>query len=433
MGFQFIRNQSSSNDNKQSALIEKEEAMIVNNSKYFSISAYKKLSNFECQVSRQDIYYSRAKIIDSGSFGIVYKAELLIDSENNPNLRKTQIVAIKKVLHNKKYKNRELKILNILHHKHIVELLYYFYSVGENSKEVYLNLVMEYLPYTCYKVIRHYYKMKKYMPMIWVKIFSYQILRGLAYMHRQNFCHRDIKPQNLLIDDGNSVLKIGDFGSAKALTEGEKNITYICSRYYRAPELILATNNYNTKIDIWSTGCVICEMILGYPIFAGGNSVDQLVEIIKVRGTPKKNEIKSMNINYEEFQLPEIKRQSLLKVFNANQLLVNDSQITQLIDSLLTYNPNHRLTAMEAMGHEVFKSLLTEENNSKKLIMSKQDKQGSEIFPKMFDFDELELKDLKEQKDKLLLSLQPDNDDIDSKIKNLNNLESMIEIERKLA
>jgi serine/threonine protein kinase len=81
-------------------------------------------------------------------------------------------------------------------------------------------------------------------------------------------------------------LKLCDFGSAKKLTKNEANISYICSRYYRAPELMFGAVNYNNNIDIWSVGCVIAEMIIGEPIFAGESSVDQLVEIIRVLGTP---------------------------------------------------------------------------------------------------------------------------------------------------
>lgn len=84
------------------------------------------------------------------------------------------------------------------------------------------------------------------------------------------------------------VLKLCDFGSAKQLVLGEPNVSYICSRYYRAPELIFGNSNYTTNIDVWSVGCVIAELMLGQPIFPGESGVDQLVEIIKILGTPSK-------------------------------------------------------------------------------------------------------------------------------------------------
>ncbi|KAE8771032.1 hypothetical protein D1007_57123 [Hordeum vulgare] len=102
-------------------------------------------------------------------------------------------------------------------------------------------------------------------------------------------------------------LKICDFGSAKVLVKGEPNISYICSRYYRAPELIFGATEYTIAIDLWSAGCVMAELLLGHPIFPGESGVDQLVEIIKVLGTPTREEIKCMNPNYTEFKFPQIK------------------------------------------------------------------------------------------------------------------------------
>lgn len=90
--------------------------------------------------------------------------------------------------------------------------------------------------------------MKAVMPILEIKIYIYQLFRSLAYIHSMGICHRDIKPQNLLLDPNTGVLKLCDFGSAKILVENEPNVSYICSRYYRAPELIFGATNYTTKI-----------------------------------------------------------------------------------------------------------------------------------------------------------------------------------------
>ena len=86
------------------------------------------------------------------------------------------------------------------------------------------------------------------MPMLQIKLYMYQLLRSLAYIHSVGICHRDIKPQNLLLNPATGVLKLCDFGSAKILVAGEPNVSYICSRYYRAPELIFGATNYTTNI-----------------------------------------------------------------------------------------------------------------------------------------------------------------------------------------
>lgn len=100
------------------------------------------------------------------------------------------------------------------------------------------------------------------------------------------------------------------------LIRGEPNISYICSRYYRAPELIFGATDYTAAIDVWSVGCVVAELLLGQPLFPGESGVDQLVEIIKVLGTPTREEIHAMNPNYTEFKFPQIKAHPWTKVFS---------------------------------------------------------------------------------------------------------------------
>lgn len=112
------------------------------------------------------------------------------------------------------------------------------------------------------------------MPSILVKLYSYQIMRSLVYIHTQNICHRDIKPHNILADPASNRVILCDFGSAKKLIVGEPNISYICSRCYRAPELIFGAVDYTNQIDMWSAGCVIAEMINGEPLFIGESAVD---------------------------------------------------------------------------------------------------------------------------------------------------------------
>ncbi|CAN6974669.1 unnamed protein product [Brassica oleracea var. botrytis] len=281
---------------------------------------------------KQTISYMAERVVGQGSFGIVFQAKCLETGET---------VAIKKVLQDKRYKNRELQTMRLLDHPNVVSLKHCFFSTTEKD-ELYLNLVLEYVPETVYRVSKHYSRANQRMPMIYVKLYTYQICRALAYIHGGvGVCHRDIKPQNLLVNPHTHQVKLCDFGSAKVLVKGEPNISYICSRYYRAPELIFGATEYTTAIDIWSAGCVLAELLLGQPLFPGESGVDQLVEIIKVLGTPTREEIKCMNPNYTEFKFPQIKAHPWHKIFHKR----TPPEAVDLASRLLQYSPNLRSTA----------------------------------------------------------------------------------------
>mgnify|MGYP001430961033 FL=1 len=179
------------------------------------------------------VSYVAEKIIDNGSFGVVFMAKVVESGE---------LVAIKKVLQDKRFKNRELQIMRMLNHPNVIDLKHCFYSNGEKPNELYLNLVLDYVPSTIYKLAKQYSKRsvrsERIVPDLWIKLHTYQLCRAIGYTHARGVCHRDVKPQNLLVDPVTQVLKLCDFGSAKCLVEGEPNVSYICSRYYRAPELI---------------------------------------------------------------------------------------------------------------------------------------------------------------------------------------------------
>jgi len=202
-------------------------------------------------------------------------------------------------------------------------------------------------------VMKHYNKMKQPVPLIFVQLYSYQMLRACAYTHVVGVCHRDIKPQNLLVDGRTHALKLCDFGSAKRLVKGEPNVAYICSRYYRAPELIFGATDYGTVIDIWSTACVTAELILGQPIFPGESGVDQLVEIIKVLGTPTRDELMAMNPNYTEFKFPQIKPHPWHKVFRSR----TSPEAIDYVSKLLQYDPKTRPTGLMGCLHVFFDDL----------------------------------------------------------------------------
>ena len=135
------------------------------------------------------------------------------------------------------------------------------------------------------------------------------MLRALAYLHYNKIVHRDIKTTNLLVDPESQTLKLCDFGSAKLiLTHKETSVAYICTRYYRAPELLLGYDHYGVEIDLWSAGCVIAELLRGGKVlFDGKNNTDQLIKIIKVLGTPTEEEVYKMNPKFSYQDLIKLK------------------------------------------------------------------------------------------------------------------------------
>mmetsp|Transcript_7932 Transcript_7932/g.12147 ORF Transcript_7932/g.12147 Transcript_7932/m.12147 type:complete len:388 (-) Transcript_7932:279-1442(-) len=330
----------------------------------------------------QQISYSAERIIGNGSFGVVFQAAVVGTGE---------IVAIKKVLQDKRFKNRELQIMRQLvkdPHSNIVALKHCFYSQGEKPDELYLNLVLEYVPETVYSISRFHQKSKISLPLIYVKLYLYQLSRALAHIHSLGICHRDIKPQNLLVNPGNQQLKLCDFGSAKALVKGEPNVSYICSRYYRAPELIFGSTDYTTAIDIWSEGCVGAELLLGQPLFPGDSGVDQLVEIIKVLGTPTREEISSMNSNYIEFKFPQIKGCQWRKVFRNK----TPEEAMDFIASTLAYTPENRVKPLEGCANSFFDELRLESTRLP----------SGDSLPPLFDFTSYELSSSPELLEKLI-------------------------------
>jgi len=142
----------------------------------------------------------------------------------------------------------------------------------------YLNLVTEFYPETLSRVMNYYrvQKKKDSVPHLLVKIYMFQLLRSLMYLHGSHqVAHRDIKPHNLLIDPDTQRLCLCDMGSAKRITQKERSVAYISTRYYRAPELLLSSDHYGVEVDIWAAGCVMAEMLrAGRVLFEGKSNAD---------------------------------------------------------------------------------------------------------------------------------------------------------------
>ncbi|XP_051145068.1 shaggy-related protein kinase epsilon-like [Andrographis paniculata] len=342
-GMQGMKIRDDKNDNQEENIKNMETTVVSGNGTETGQIIVTSIGGRNGQ-AKQTLSYMAERVVGTGSFGVVYQAKCLETGE---------FVAIKKVLQDKRYKNREHQIMRLLNHPNVVQLKHSFFSTTAKN-ELYLNLVLEYVSETVYRASRHYSKVNQSMPVLFVQLYSYQMCRAMNYVHRVvGVCHRDIKPQNLLVNPQTHQLKVCDFGSAKKLVPGEPNISYICSRYYRAPELIFGATEYTTAIDMWSIGCVVAELLLGQPLFPGESSVDQLVEIIKVLGTPTREEIKCMNPNYTDYKFPQIKAHPWHKVFRRRV----PPESMDLVSRLLQYSPSLRCTALEACAHPFFDDL----------------------------------------------------------------------------
>ena len=342
----------------------------------------------ENKIKKSDLEFPEDNEIGHGAFGKVLLAIVKGTGEK---------VAIKKVFQDRRYKNRELPIMLELHHPNIVELKSYYCTKAEkcNDDEFFLNCIMEYVPVTLSSLISQNRKKHTKFDNIIIKLFSYQMLKCIGYLHSLGICHRDIKPQNILIDPADYTLKLCDFGCAKHLVKTESNIAYICSRFYRPPELVVGATKYTTQVDVWSMGCVIAELVINRPIFPGKSATEQFLEIMKYLGTPTNEQLKAMkgkmiNIN----KLPKIEPKSWKEVFKDK---INDELYIDLVSNLLVYEPQKRFGPYQALCHPYFDAL-----KQKEVILPDNKK-----IPKhLFEFKECEINFDKESIQKILSQVQ---------------------------
>ena len=347
-----------------------------------------KIDESTCKIKKSDLEFPPNNEIGRGAFGKVLLATVKETGEK---------VAIKKVFQDRRYKNRELPIMLELHHPNIVELKSFYRTKAEKKSddEFYLNCIMEYVPLTLSDLISHNRKNKTQFDRILIKLFSFEMLKCIGYLHSLGICHRDIKPNNILIDPSDYTLKLCDFGCAKHLVKTESNIAYICSRFFRPPELVIGATFYTTQVDVWSMGCVIAELVLNRPIFAGKSATDQFLEIMKVLGTPTNEQMKAMNEKSKgSSKFPKINPKPWKDVFKGK---INDELYLDLVSKLLVYEPNKRLRPYEALLHPYFDEL------KQKDIKLPENKN----LPKhLFQFKQCEIDFDKESIEKLLSQIQ---------------------------
>lgn len=307
------------------------------------------------------MYVKEYKKIGEGAFGTVVEASLAeVGADGSPSPTRLGPFAIKRVLAQTEYKCRELEILRTVSHPNIVCLKFFFDKRNPQDNKMYQNLVMECLPSNLQSEIKYYRQSKYTIPYPHMKAYTFQLARAMLYLHGFNISHRDIKPSNILVDPSSVRLKVCDFGSAKQLEPNQPSVSYICSRYYRAPELIVGCAVYTTKIDIWGLGCVVAEMFLGKPIFQGQSSELQLKEISKLLGPPPKTFFFKSNPQYRGNMFSNKLFSCTIKERFEQVFSNSPPDVIDLLLKILVYDPEMRASSKTILLHPFFDELKQE-------------------------------------------------------------------------
>jgi mitogen-activated protein kinase 1/3 len=245
---------------------------------------------------------------------------------------------------------REVRLLRLMQHENILRL-HSFYVASGVFQDVYI--VTDLLDTDLSHVIRS----KQPISIDHVKYFVYQILRGLKYIHSASVVHRDIKPQNVLVNL-NCDVRICDFGLARGLNSITpiEMTDYVVTRWYRPPELIMMNKHYGAAVDIWSTGCVFAEMINRRPLFQGTDYIAQLKLICESIGVPDMSETQECFENKEAVNFivaMDIKNPKGV----ANLISSDDSNAFDFLGKMLAFSPQARATAATLMEHPFLKAL----------------------------------------------------------------------------
>lgn len=286
--------------------------------------------------------YEKLEKVGEGTYGVVYKAK---------DLKTNKIVALKKIRLEMEEEGvpstaiREIALLKELsRHPNVVTLLDVIHA---NQK---LHLVFEFLD----QDLKHFLdSMKDLLSPLMVKSYMYQLINSVAFCHAHRVLHRDLKPQNLLIDQA-GALKLADFGLARAFGIPVRTYTHeVVTLWYRPPEILLGYNQYSTPVDVWSIGCIFVEIVTKRPLFTGDSEIDQLFKIFRILGTPNEETWPGVT-DLPDYRphFPQWEPKSLKDVIPQLDPLGLD-----LLSQMLQYEPGKRISAKKALEHPYFDEL----------------------------------------------------------------------------
>ncbi|KHN80512.1 Cyclin-dependent kinase 1 [Toxocara canis] len=287
--------------------------------------------------------FTSVRKISEGTYGVVYKCM---------NRTTGELVAVKKIRLEGENEGipitalREMSCLQELRHPNIVKLEQVI--MQENR----LFLIFEFLDMDLREFLDSL--PENYEMNTTSQSFLYQACQAICYCHQRRILHRDLKPQNLLVNS-NGVIKLADFGLARAIRLPVRTYTHeIVTLWYRAPEILLGCNRYSTGVDIWSIGCVFAEMATRKPLFKGDSEIDQLFQIFRVLSTPNENNWEGVS------QLPDYN--SKFPLWQTNELASNlnaymSHEAIELLQQMLMYDPSMRISAKQILVHPYFNDL----------------------------------------------------------------------------
>jgi len=294
--------------------------------------------------------YQLVRKLGRGKYSEVFEG---INVTNNEKV----VIKILKPVKKKKIK-REIKILeNLRGGPNIITLL----DVVKDPVSRTPALVFEYVNNTDFKQL--YQQFTDYD----IRFYLYELLKGLDYCHSMGITHRDVKPHNVMIDHDLKKLRLIDWGLAEFYHPGQDYNVRVASRYFKGPELLVDFQEYDYSLDLWSFGCMFASMIFRKePFFHGHDNYDQLVRIAKVLGTDDLFDyILKYKVDLDQRFNDILGRHSKKRwerfINNENQHLVSTEAI-DLLDKLLRYDHNERLTAREAMDHAYFYPVVRQDN-----------------------------------------------------------------------